>query len=168
MSKAPSTAFRAHNPNWAHSPVSGEGAKLHGGRFNRIGEPALYLSLDRLTALREASQGFQRKSQPLTVVQYEIDCQDVVDLTDKAERKAWGVTEADLGCGWMLLSAKGLPVPTWLIADRLRAAGKAGILLKSFAPGAQKSDVCLVLWTWSSKLPYRVVAIDDEARLRRR
>ncbi|MFV0302812.1 MAG: RES family NAD+ phosphorylase [Paracoccus sp. (in: a-proteobacteria)] len=36
--------FRAHNPRWSFEPLSGEGARRHGGRFNPPGVPALYLS----------------------------------------------------------------------------------------------------------------------------
>ena len=36
--------FRAHNPLWSFQPLSGAGAARAGGRFNRIGTPALYLS----------------------------------------------------------------------------------------------------------------------------
>jgi len=47
------TLFRAHTPKWASQPTSGAGAALKGGRFNREGVGALYLSLDEITALRE-------------------------------------------------------------------------------------------------------------------
>jgi RES domain-containing protein len=33
------TVYRAHNPEWAWSPLSGEDARRHGGRFNRLGGP---------------------------------------------------------------------------------------------------------------------------------
>ena len=46
--------YRAHNPQWSWTPLSGEGARRHGGRFNRRGVPALYTSLAPLTAIREA------------------------------------------------------------------------------------------------------------------
>ena len=46
--------YRAHNPEWSWTPLSGEGARRHGGRFNRRGVPALYTSLSPLTAIREA------------------------------------------------------------------------------------------------------------------
>nr|WP_246535096.1 RES family NAD+ phosphorylase [Methylomonas paludis] len=39
-----------------------------GGRFNRPGCAALYLSLDPTTAWMEAQQGFPFKPQPLTLV----------------------------------------------------------------------------------------------------
>jgi RES domain-containing protein len=60
--------YRALNPVWAHRPLSGEGAALHGGRFNPKGLPALYLSLDPLTAIREANQ--VGHLQPTTLVAY--------------------------------------------------------------------------------------------------
>ena len=31
-------AYRAHNPRWSWAPTSGEGARLHGGRFNAKGD----------------------------------------------------------------------------------------------------------------------------------
>jgi RES domain-containing protein len=47
------TLFRALTPQWASRPTSGAGAATRGGRFNREGVEALYLSLDEVTALRE-------------------------------------------------------------------------------------------------------------------
>src|SRR3546814_4427365 len=51
-----STLFCAHTPQWASDPLSGAGAAAKGGRFNREGVEALYLSLDEVTALREYQQ----------------------------------------------------------------------------------------------------------------
>lgn len=44
-------AYRVHDPKWAYAPTSGAGAGSHGGRANRPGISALYLSLvnDALT-----------------------------------------------------------------------------------------------------------------------
>lgn len=50
------TLFRGHTPVWASRPTSGAGAAAKGGRFNREGAQALYLSLDEMTALREYQQ----------------------------------------------------------------------------------------------------------------
>ena len=55
--------YRAHHPRWAFDPVSGEGARRHGGRFNRPGTPALYTALRMETAWLEAQQGFAFKAQ---------------------------------------------------------------------------------------------------------
>lgn len=40
------TAYRMHMPKWAVAPTSGAGAASYGGRLNRPGIEALYLSLD--------------------------------------------------------------------------------------------------------------------------
>ena len=47
--------YRALNPVWARDPLSGAGAARYGGRFNRIGRPALYTAFDPATALRETA-----------------------------------------------------------------------------------------------------------------
>ena len=44
-------AYRVHQPKWAMAPASGAGAAKHGGRVNRPGVAALYLSLDTETAI---------------------------------------------------------------------------------------------------------------------
>ena len=75
------TVWRAHNPRWSFAPESGDGAALHGGRFNRIGSRALYTSRRFETAWLEAQQGFAFKAQPLTLCAYEVDCEDLADLS---------------------------------------------------------------------------------------
>ncbi|RUW26547.1 RES domain-containing protein, partial [Mesorhizobium sp. M1E.F.Ca.ET.041.01.1.1] len=44
-------------PKWAFLPISGAGAAIDGGRFNRPGVEALYLSRSAQTALDEYKQG---------------------------------------------------------------------------------------------------------------
>ena len=47
--------YRAHNPEWSWTPLSGEGARRHGGRFNRRGVPALYLAFAAYRHSRSAA-----------------------------------------------------------------------------------------------------------------
>jgi RES domain-containing protein len=159
--------YRAHNPRWAFSPLSGEGAARTGGRFNRPGSPALYTSLTVETAIREASQGFPRKLDPLTLVTYEVDCDQVADLTAGPERSRLHISSTELACAWKLLAHEGKPVPSWAVANRLMEAGHAGILVRSFAPGATDADVNLVLWQWGDSRPHRVAVHDPDRRLPR-
>jgi RES domain-containing protein len=49
-------AYRVHDPKWAFAPTSGAGAGKYGGRANRPGVNAIYLSLDLATALAEYRQ----------------------------------------------------------------------------------------------------------------
>lgn len=160
-------AYRAHNPKWSWSPLSGEGARLHGGRFNAKGVAALYLSLDWQTAIVEATQGFAYRIPPLTLVSYEVDCEDIADLTLAEERAKHRVSEKAMGYAWRLLVDTGAPVPSWRIAERLIEARLAGIIVPSYAVGADREAKNLVLWKWSEEVPHRVSIIDIERRLPR-
>ena len=159
--------YRAHNPRWAFAPTSGNGAARHGGRFNPTGMAALYTSRRMETAWREAQQGFAFKAQPLTVCAYDVDCADVADLTDPATCAGLRVDPADLACPWEDDASQGRDPASWRLTRRLFAAGTAGIVVPSFAPGATGADRNVVFWRWSDALPHRVVVIDDEARLPR-
>lgn len=99
--------YRAHHPKWSFSPLSGDGAKVHGGRFNPKGTPALYLGLTIEGAVIEASQGFAAKLEPLTVCLYEVDGEDIVDLSTEEGRRDAGVALEDMACAWALDTAEG-------------------------------------------------------------
>ena len=159
--------FRAHHPRWAFDPLSGAGAALHGGRFNPKGKPALYTSRRIETAWLEAQQGFAFKAQPMTLCAYDVDCADVVDLTDAAELARLGIDAADLSCGWEDLISRGQVPPTWTAVARLWAEGAAGAVVPSFAPGAARPDVNVVFRRWSDRPPHRVALVDPFGRLPR-
>ena len=158
--------YRALNPIYAREPLSGRGAELYGGRFNPKGVPALYTSLTIMTAPKEANQ--VGNLQPTTLVSYDADIERVFDCRDDAALRAQG------------MDAVALADPTWrdqmkvsgeartqTFARQLAAAGYCGLLVKSFAPGATDDDLNLVLWTWGSAAPGRLILIDDEHRLSR-
>ncbi|WP_109354060.1 RES family NAD+ phosphorylase [Sphingorhabdus sp. EL138] len=157
--------YRGHDPAWSFSPISGDGASSTGGRFNRIGEPTLYLALDAITALSECTQGFSNRMQPLTLCEYDIDCEDIADLRTSASRKKHKVKLEDLQCGWLTYRYGADDAPSWLVADGLRDDGFAGILVPSFAPSAEKDHHNLILWQWGPDLPHQVNVYDPSGRL---
>jgi RES domain-containing protein len=159
--------YRAHHPRWAFDPVSGEGARRHGGRFNRPGTPALYTALRMEAAWLEAQQGFAFKAQPLTLCSYAVDCTDILDLSSPTTVAALGIEPADLACAWEDLADRGLAVPSWTLADRLIKEGAAGIVVPSFAHRAGSDDRNLIFWRWANDLPHKVRVIDDRGRLPR-
>ena len=152
--------YRAHNPVWSRAPLSGEGAARFGGRFNRIGRPALYTSLAPETALREANQ--VGTLQPVTLVAYRADIGPLLDGRAAVALKPFGMTPADLAdpC-WRDRMLSGKPVPTQELAEAAIAQGFAGIVVPSYARGAPADALNLVLWAWYGKLEL----VDDEDRL---
>lgn len=158
--------YRAHDPRWAVSPASGDGAAIRGARFNPKGVAALYLSTTIEGAVIEASQGFGHKIQPLTICSYEIDCADVADLTDARERERRGISPDLMACAWAAALADSRRPASWAIHDQL-SKSHAGILVPSYARGAREQDTNLVLWRWSGELPHRVTVVDPAGRLPR-
>jgi RES domain-containing protein len=159
------TCYRAHDPRWSFRPLSGEGAAVHGGRFNPRGLPALYLALDPMTAVKEANQGFAHKIEPCVLCSYEIDCDDIVDLRTDDARALSGVEARDMASAWFSFLAEGREPPSWRIARRLIEKGAAGMLAPSYAPGAGGADHNLALWDWSDRLPHRIAVFDPSGRL---
>ncbi len=163
--KLQGTVYRARHPRWSFALNSGDGAARYGGRFNPVGMAALYSSWRVETAWREGQQGFAFKSQPLTICAYEVDCEDVADLTDSAVCADFGIDPAILGGNWEDIAVRGRVPPSWDMARQLGARGVAAIVVPSYAPGALAADRNLVFYRWSDALPHRVVVIDDDARL---
>lgn len=128
--------YRAHDPKWSFSPLSGEGAAKSGGRFNRKGERTLYLSLDPITAVGESMQGFTMRMLPLLLCEYDVDIEQVADLRDDSGRRRHRTPLADLACPWLAHQRAGTVAPSWKVAERLRRKGFAGMLAPSFFPGA--------------------------------
>lgn len=118
-----------------------------------------------MTAIKEASQGLALKIEPLVLCSYEVDCEDIVDLTTVAGLKAAGVVASDLACGWMMLAHQRKAPPTWMMAKRLIADGVAGVIAPSFAPGATADDRNLILWRWGPDKPHRISVHDPSGRL---
>lgn len=158
--------YRALNPIYAREPMSGRGAELYGGRFNRKGTPALYLSLSVMTALRETNQA--GSLQPTTLVAYDADIEGVFDSRDDAALLAGGMDAAMLADPtWRDQMNTAGEATTQAFARKVATAGYYGLLVKSFAPGATGDDLNLVLWTWGNTAPCRLTLVYDENRLSR-
>ena len=137
--------YRAINPIRAREPLSDEDARLHGGRFNAKGVPALYTALSVMTAIREAIQ--IGTLQPTTLVSYEADISPIFDATDSDALSNYGMTPADLAADdcRLRMRAEG-KARIQILAERLIAYGFAGLRVPSFAKGATGKDLNVVLW----------------------
>jgi len=157
--------FRAHDPNWSWSPLSGAGAALKGRRFNWPGLETLYLSLHFATVFREVSSGFAHRLTPYVLCSYDVDCEDIADLRTEPVRAERGVALEDLACAWGDALIAGREPESWAVVRRLLATGCAGILVPSFAQGATTDDQNLVLWRWGPALPHKVMVYDPTGKL---
>ena len=134
--------YRLNTPKYSSTPTSGAGAALRGGRLNRPGVEALYLSQDVGTATAE----FQQQSAllaPAMLVSYRVKAQRVVDF-QAGFTAVWDPLWQDFNCDWrkMVYNLKVEP-PTWVLSDMVMAAGGQGVL---FPSAARSGGVNLVLY----------------------
>lgn len=157
--------YRALNPVYARTPLSGDGAARYGGRFNAKGTPALYAALDPTTALRESNQ--VGSLQPTVLVSYRAALGPIFDARDSAALAARGMTpDALADPAWRMTMIKAGRAPTQAFAAALAGEGFAGLLVQSFAKGAVPGALNLVLWRWQGA-DHQLEVIDDEDRLSR-
>jgi RES domain-containing protein len=101
----------------------------------------------------------------LTLCAYDADCEDIVDLTQPPVLKELGLGHDDLACPWEGQADRSLKPQTHSLARRLVQEGVAGVIVPSFAPGADAAARNLVFWDWHRRRPHFVRVIDDEGRL---
>ena len=142
------------NPLVVFTDIRG-GGRAAGGRFNRVGESALYTSLTYETAAREVR--FCLNQEPYTFYFLAVDCHHIVDLTNRDIRQALDISWDDLAnSNWGSEMHQGLVPSTHEVANRLKGDGYAGILVNSIASGCTPEDINLVLWDWDAvdQLPF--------------
>ncbi len=152
--------WRAFVPRWAYMPLSGAGAAHFGGRWNAIGQPAIYAAREISTAWAEYNQGFVQH--PALLVQFELEGASLVDLTDADTLARYGLTAEIHQCEWRMLLDQGKSVPTHDLAKRLLAHGPDGVIYPSFM---SRGGTCVALWRWNGAGAPRLRAIDPEGRL---
>lgn len=128
--------YRIITPQYAGTPRSGMGAARRGGRFNRPGQEALYLSANEMTALAEYKQD-NPWLQPGTICTFFISELRVADLSAGCDPEHWSSLWADFAVDWRAeWFDKAVEPPTWYMADDVVSAGLDGILFPSQAsPG---------------------------------
>lgn len=149
--------YRVIVPRWSHAPTSGAGAARKGGRFNRAGLEALYLSREIETAVEEYRQ-YERLLPPGVLVTFLVGPLTVVDFARGYENGRWDPIWAEYACNWRHLAFEAHIEPSsWVLGDLALDAGAAGIL---FPSAARPDGTNLVLFN-SSQLPARLLRVHD-------
>lgn len=155
--------YRALNPIYAQTPLSGDGAARYGGRFNAQGTPSLYTAMTIRTAILEINQ--VGTLQPTTLVAYKASLTKIFDATDQVALRDYKMTAESLAdLSWRQDMREGGLSKTQRFAAGLMEDGWAGMRVPSFARGATSSDLNLVLWRWNGG-QNSLVVVDDEKRL---
>lgn len=158
-------AYRAHDARWAWNAAPGEGARRRGGRFNARGVKALYLSLSPLTALLE-NDPLGRIQPTVVLAVYQVDVEHLFDALDPGMCEVEGVTESELICpAWEKEMREKRLSDSQALANRLIAAGCAGMRVRSYVRNATPDHVNLVLWDWGDEDSGRLVLLDDRLHL---
>lgn len=145
--------------------MPGEGARRFGGRFNARGVKALYLSLSPLTALFE-NDPLGRLQPTVVLAVYQVDIEHIFDAMDPEMRKTEGVTESELSClSWEKEMRKNKLSTSQALANRLIAAGFAGMRVRSYVRHLNPDHINLVLWDWGDEDSGQLVLLDDKLHL---
>ncbi len=126
-----------------------------------MGVPGLYMSAELTTAVAEYEQ--ELGIRPGTFCAYDVDVAGVVDLRQPDVLAACGIDAAERFAPWKtILLVEGRKPPGWDIAERLIAAGAAGILV----PSTRLADgTNLVLWHWNDAPDRQAIALDPQRDL---
>jgi len=155
--------YRVITLAYANMPLSGMGAARQGGRLNRPGQEALYLSLNEATALAE----YKRDNPwlpPGTICTFFVRGLRVADFSTGFDSERWPPLWADFTVDWRTeWFGKNNEPPTWYMADDAVASGLDGILFPSQAyPGGTN----LVVYRSSSRPAAQLRVYDPNNALR--
>lgn len=138
-------AYRSTVPKFATELdlITGEGARIHGGRWNPPGVASVYASNSPETAMAEALATVRYYGLPVQAfaprcfVSLSFDLERILDLTDGETRRRIGfslrrITETD----WRAEMAAGVAPLTQLVGRAAADSGLDGLLV----PSAAKRD----------------------------
>jgi len=156
--------YRVIAPVYAGTPLSGMGAARQGGRFNRPGQEALYLSMNEATALAEYKQD-NPWLPPGTICTFFVRNMQVMDFSAGFTPEHWPPLWADFAVDWRAeWFGKATEPPTWYMADDVVAAGFDGLL---FPSQAHPGGVNLVIYRSSTRATEQLCVYDPHATLPR-
>jgi len=122
-------------------------ARAPEGRSHRDGQRALYLSATPEGTAIATRIYVRHGDAPRAIFPLRGTAARIVDLRDRTATDALGIDTTHRAIDWQTFRAKGLPSPTWDIADRVRALGLDGML---YASRTDTRLTHLTLFNWNS------------------
>lgn len=119
-------AYRIVSPRWAGSALSGEGARLYGGRWNSAGRPVVYLAGSRALAALEMLVHLttsESRKKPYLLIQVEIPSNHILKMPRNSLPSGWRATPPDttsqqIGNNWLEASTSlAMFVPSTIIPE---------------------------------------------------
>ena len=128
------------------------------GRYNRLGQDALYLSKDEQSA-RVAMQKYRNPSDPKRVlVSFEVTHCRVLDLRHPEANRLRQLASQD----WQSELASGLTPASWQVADKVRESDEAGLIDPS---RKQASLWHLTLLRWNQAHAPQVAIVSEPVEI---
>ncbi|MDX8351537.1 RES family NAD+ phosphorylase [Cognatiyoonia sp. IB215182] len=115
------------------------------GRSHREEQRALYLSASPEGCIVATARYTDEDTPERGIFPLHVRDARIVDLRDEASTKALGIDTTHRAIEWQRLRAKGLPSPTWALADRVRALALDGMLYAS-RTDPRKTHLTLFRW----------------------
>jgi RES domain-containing protein len=141
----------------AYPPLSGDGAKRFGGRWNPPGSfPVIYTALDEPTALAELAKSASRSAIPVEklrdrrIAVIQVVLAKILDLTDPVVRATLGVELGDI------LAED--PTTAQRLGAAAHALGYEGVL----APSAASQGVTLAIFA-DNRSPTSTIGVISDA-----
>ncbi|WP_298958483.1 RES family NAD+ phosphorylase [uncultured Methylobacterium sp.] len=154
--------YRFLTPRWSHQPLSGAGAAVNGGRFNRPGIEAVYLSTEPETALAEIRQGASI-APPATLAAYRVKAEDIADFSNGFDPAIWAAAWSGWNADWKYIARIERRTPPSLsLADDLITAGRRGLL---FPSTRRAGGINLVLFPANLTVADRIAVHDPHGEL---
>jgi len=156
----PIILWRAYVPRWAHDPLSGAGAARFGGRWNPVGMPALYASLEMSTAWAEYNQGLVQH--PALIARLQLTGAKLCDLTRDTVLAELGIDPTIHDTQWRDLLIRSEIPSTYTLCRRLIALGHDSVIYPS---AISKGGRCVALWRWNIAGGPKITVTDPEGRM---
>lgn len=162
------TGYRSATPKYAQETdlLTGEGSRLHGGRWNPPGIAAVYASFTPETAMEETLAHFRyygippHAAMPRIFVAIRAQITKVLDMTEGANRRRIRIAESRLlECDWRDDMRRGKEALTQLLGRAAKEADFEAMVVRSTA---DKAGYNMVVFPENLRTSSQLAVLDPE------